>query len=192
MCGPGQPPSATSMPAGPGESQGAAGIVTAILTALVGSDLPGPGSSIRIDLGADQGRAADRRDDDRAARRAGEAAGSGDRRARRPVHRPGGSGRRDSDPGGAGADDAAAAPAAGASAGWVDRALQGPQADADRRGAPVQRRCAGRRGRGRRGRADRAGAIRSGSRDPPDRRRCPPGHRHVPDRGLPRARGLGA
>ena len=33
--------------AGPGESQVAAGIVTAILTALVGSDLPGPGSSIR-------------------------------------------------------------------------------------------------------------------------------------------------
>jgi hypothetical protein len=32
---------------GPGESQGAAGIVTAILTALVGSDLPGPGTSIR-------------------------------------------------------------------------------------------------------------------------------------------------
>jgi len=32
---------------GPGESQVAAGIVTAILTALVGSDLPGPGSSIR-------------------------------------------------------------------------------------------------------------------------------------------------
>ena len=35
------------MLAGPGESQGAAGIVTAILTALVGSDLPGPGTSIR-------------------------------------------------------------------------------------------------------------------------------------------------
>ena len=33
--------------AGPGESQGAAGIVTAILTALVGSGLPGPGTSIR-------------------------------------------------------------------------------------------------------------------------------------------------
>ena len=32
---------------GPGESQGAAGIVTAILTALVGSALPGPGTSIR-------------------------------------------------------------------------------------------------------------------------------------------------
>ncbi len=36
-----------NMLAGPGESQGAAGIVTAILTALVGSDLPGPGTSIR-------------------------------------------------------------------------------------------------------------------------------------------------
>ena len=35
------------MLAGPGESQGAAGIVTAILTAMVGSDLPGPGTSIR-------------------------------------------------------------------------------------------------------------------------------------------------
>ena len=33
--------------AGPGESQAAAGIVTAMLTALVGSALPGPGSSIR-------------------------------------------------------------------------------------------------------------------------------------------------
>ena len=33
--------------AGPGESQVAAGIATAILTALVGSALPGPGSSIR-------------------------------------------------------------------------------------------------------------------------------------------------
>ncbi len=32
---------------GPGESQGAAGIVTAILTALVGAALPGPGTSIR-------------------------------------------------------------------------------------------------------------------------------------------------
>ena len=33
--------------AGPGESQAAAGIVIGILTALVGSALPGPGSSIR-------------------------------------------------------------------------------------------------------------------------------------------------
>jgi phosphotransacetylase len=33
--------------AGPGESQAAAGIVTSLLTALVGSALPGPGSSIR-------------------------------------------------------------------------------------------------------------------------------------------------
>jgi len=32
---------------GPGESQGAAGIVTAMLTALAGSALPGPGTSIR-------------------------------------------------------------------------------------------------------------------------------------------------
>ena len=35
------------MLAEPGERQAAAGIVTAMLTALVGSDLPGPGSSIR-------------------------------------------------------------------------------------------------------------------------------------------------
>jgi phosphate acetyltransferase len=35
------------MLAGPGESQGAAGIVSAILTALAGSALPGPGTSIR-------------------------------------------------------------------------------------------------------------------------------------------------
>ena len=33
--------------AGPGESQAASGIVTALLTALAGSALPGPGSSIR-------------------------------------------------------------------------------------------------------------------------------------------------
>jgi phosphate acetyltransferase len=36
-----------AMPAGPGESQEAAGIVTAMLTALVGSALPGPGTTIR-------------------------------------------------------------------------------------------------------------------------------------------------
>ena len=35
------------MLAGPGERQGAAALVTAILTALVGSALPGPGASIR-------------------------------------------------------------------------------------------------------------------------------------------------
>src|SRR5271167_4370910 len=35
------------MLAGPGESQAAAGIVTSMLTALAGSALPGPGSSIR-------------------------------------------------------------------------------------------------------------------------------------------------
>src|SRR5271167_3559376 len=35
------------MLAGPSESQAAAGIVTAMLTALAGSALPGPGSSIR-------------------------------------------------------------------------------------------------------------------------------------------------
>ena len=34
--------------AGPHESQAAAGIVTGMLTALVGSALPGPGSSIRL------------------------------------------------------------------------------------------------------------------------------------------------
>ena len=37
----------TDLLAGEGASQGAAGIVTAILTALAGSALPGPGSSIR-------------------------------------------------------------------------------------------------------------------------------------------------
>ena len=104
------------MLAGAGESQAAAGIVTAMLTALVGSALPGPGSLDPHDLGADQGCAADRCGDDGAARGAGEAAGSGDRRAGRPVHGPGGSGRRDRDPGSSGADDAAAAPGAGASA----------------------------------------------------------------------------
>src|SRR5271165_4412791 len=34
--------------AGPGETQAAAGIVAAMLTALVGSALPGPGSAIRM------------------------------------------------------------------------------------------------------------------------------------------------
>jgi len=48
MCGPGPPPSAmwTCSPAPP-RARGAVGIVTAILTALVGSALPGPGTSIR-------------------------------------------------------------------------------------------------------------------------------------------------
>ena len=68
------------------------------------------------DLGADQGRTADRRGDDGATRRAGEAVGSGDRRAGRPVHRPGGSGFRHRDAGSSGADDAAATPSGGASA----------------------------------------------------------------------------
>ena len=47
-----------------------------MLTALVGSALPGPGSSIRRDLGQDQRCAADRHSDDGATPRAGEAAGS--------------------------------------------------------------------------------------------------------------------
>ena len=42
------------MLAGPGESQGAAGIVTAILTALVGSAPPGTRDLDPHDLGADQ------------------------------------------------------------------------------------------------------------------------------------------
>jgi phosphate acetyltransferase len=37
----------TDMLVGPGESRAATGIVTSILTALVGSELPGPGSAIR-------------------------------------------------------------------------------------------------------------------------------------------------
>ena len=62
------------MLAGPGESQGAAGIVTAILTALVGSALPGAGPrSARPRCGS--GCDADRRGDDGATRRAGEAVG---------------------------------------------------------------------------------------------------------------------
>ena len=43
--------------------------------------------------------------------------------------------------------------------GLIER-CRGSQADADRRRASMQRRCAGRRGGGRRGRADRAGAVR--------------------------------
>ena len=144
------------------------------------------------DLGADQRCAADRRGDDGATRRAGEAVGSGDRRAGRPVHRPGGSGCRHRDPGSSGADDAAAAPGGGASARRACRTLSRSQADADRRGAPVQRRCAGWRGGGRRGRADPAGAVRPGGRDPADRGSGASRHRQVPDRGHGRSRGLGA
>ena len=92
---------------GPGESQGAAGIVTAILTALVGSDLPGPGTSIRTTSVQINGALPIGGGDDGAPRRAGEAVGSGDRRAGRPVHRPGRSGRRHRDPRGSGTDDAA-------------------------------------------------------------------------------------
>ena len=48
ISGPGPPLfGEAGMVAGPGESQAAAGIVTAMLTALAGSALPGPGSSIR-------------------------------------------------------------------------------------------------------------------------------------------------
>ena len=48
MSGPGPPFSAKrGWSTGPGETQAAAGIVTAMLTALAGSALPGPGSSIR-------------------------------------------------------------------------------------------------------------------------------------------------
>ena len=104
------------MLAGPGASQGAAGIVTAILTALVGSSPPGTWDLDPHNLGRDQGCAADRHGDDGATRRAGEAVGSRDRRAGRPVHRPGGSGLRHRDPGSSGTDDAAATPGGGASA----------------------------------------------------------------------------
>ena len=78
MCGPGTPPSAsrTCSPPNRATSQArtAAGIVTAILTALVGSALPGPGTSIRATSVQIKGRAADRRRHDGAARRAGETA----------------------------------------------------------------------------------------------------------------------
>ena len=111
------------MLAGPGESQGAAGIVTAILTALVGSALPGPGTSIRTTSVQINGALPIGARDDGAARRAGEAVGSGDRRAGRPVHRPGRSGFRHRDAGSPGADDAAATRGGGASARWAGRAL---------------------------------------------------------------------
>ena len=96
--------------AGPGESQVAAGIVTAMLTALVGSALPGPGSSIRaisvqikgaLPIAAAMTVQLVVREKRR---------GSGDRRAGWPMHGPDGAGRRDRDPGSCGADDAAATP----------------------------------------------------------------------------------
>ncbi len=67
----------------PAESQGAAGIVMAILTALVGSALPGPGTSVRTT--SVQIKGALPIGDDGATRPAGEAVGSRDRRAGRPV-----------------------------------------------------------------------------------------------------------
>ena len=81
------------MLAGTGESQAAAGIVTAMLTALVGSALPGPGSSIRATSVQIKGALPIGAVMTAAARGAGEAAGSGDRRAGRPMHRSGGPGR---------------------------------------------------------------------------------------------------
>ena len=88
-------------------------------------------------LGANQRRAAHRHRDDSAARRAGEAARPGDRRAGRPMYRRGGSGRRDCDPGSSRAYDAAATPDRGASARKADRALSESQTDADGRRASM-------------------------------------------------------
>ena len=76
--------------AGAAERHGAAGIVTAILTSLVGSALPGPGSSIRSTAVQVQRRAADRCAADGEDRGAGKAAGHGAHRPRRRMHRPGG------------------------------------------------------------------------------------------------------
>ena len=176
--------------AGPGESQVAAGIVTAILTALVGSALPGPGSSIRATSVQIKSASADRRSDDGAARRAREAAGSRDRRAGRPVHRPGGSGRCHGGSGSPGTHDTAADRVAGASARRTDRALPDAEADAHRRGASLQRRRAGRCGGSRRGRADPARSFRPRSRDPTNRGSSAPRPRQVPDRANRRPGGL--
>ena len=153
-----------------GDMQGAAGIVTAILTALVGSALPGPGSSIRSTavqvlaaLPIDAVLTAqlvvrEKRADERLVILAGQCtdpAGQQVATALLEVVAP---------------DDAAAARSAGTSAGGAAGALPRAEADAYRRGAPVQRRGARRRGGGGRGRADRAGAVRAGGGAPPDRR----------------------
>ncbi len=66
---------------GPGESQEAAGIVTGILTALAWFSPSRTRDLDPLDFSADQERAADRRRDDGAARRAGEAFRSGNCRA---------------------------------------------------------------------------------------------------------------
>ena len=111
------------MLAGPGESQGAAGIVTAILTALVGSALPGPGTSIRttsvqikgaLPIGAAMTArlvVREKRSDQGIVVLDGQCTD------------PAGQVVRHRDPGSSGADDAAATPSGGASARGAARAL---------------------------------------------------------------------
>ena len=74
--------------AGPDESQAAAGIVTAHADRAGRFSPSGAREFDPLGLGADQGCIADRRRDDGTARGAGETAGSGDRRAGWPMHRP--------------------------------------------------------------------------------------------------------
>src|SRR5260221_227322 len=100
--------------------------------------------------------------------------------------------RRLRDAGGAAAGDRGAALRAGAPAARSAGALPRAQADADRRRAPVQRRCAHGRGGSSSCGADRAGAVRAGSRAAPNRdgRKARPfALSHRPHR---RSRGFGA
>jgi hypothetical protein len=77
------------LPAAPGESQAAAGIVTATLTALVGSLPPGPGASSRNASVQIKGALPIDAVMNRTPRRAREAYGSGNRRAGRTLFRSG-------------------------------------------------------------------------------------------------------
>ena len=180
------------MLAGPSESQAAAGIVTAMLTALAGSALPGPGSTIRAisvqikgslpiatamtarlivrekrtDLGTVvlEGQCTDPSGRVVATAILDVLAPTTRQQYQIAEHRLEG----------------------------ADRALPESQAHADRRRASLQRRCAVGRGGGRRGRVDPTRFLRSRGRDRADCGPCGSEHRQVPDRGRRGPRGLGA
>ncbi len=194
MCGPGPPPSAKGTRlAGPGESQAAAGIVTGMLTALVGSALPGPGSSIRAVSVQIKGALPIARGDDGAARGAGEAAGPGDRRAGWSVHGP----------------DRARIVATAILEVLAPTTRQQRQV-AEHRLEGLIERCRTLKpmltgvvhpcsadaltgaDRSRRGRADSSRSLRPRGRNPADRGSCASGHRQVSDRGHRGSRGLRA
>lgn len=168
---------------GTGESQAAAGIVTAILTSLAGSTLPGPGASIRMASVVMQG-----------------ALPIGSMMTARLTVR---EKRVD---GGLVVLDGWCTDAAGAIVATAVLEVSAPQTRLERRITdhrleglvsrcrdlkpiptgvvhPWQRRGPGRSLGGRRSGTDPPRAVRPGGRDSADRRRCETGHRPVPDRG---------